>query len=194
MFIYLFIHLFIYFACVRFIKENSLIADTTCAWTLCPFSNFIFEFFFIFTSVKWFDILFHKSIPLNSVVFNPYMFVLELVTSSSCVFLKLCRLFFCLKWYHVKGGLILLRHWYISTIRIWKFCVWIFFFLLKSSSSSYDYVSVSYISLRALRLPLIFLQNVQISGQYLKFDEICASANTWPLSRFRNFLILRIWK
>ena len=32
-------------------------------------------------------------------------------------------------------------------------------------------------------------QNIQISGQYLTFDEIYASANTYFYSRFRNFLI-----
>ena len=33
------------------------------------------------------------------------------------------------------------------------------------------------------------VQKIQISGQYLKLDEMYASANTYSCSRFRNFLI-----
>ena len=89
----------------------------------------------------------------------------------------------------------LLRQLYTSIIRIRRFCVWIFFFPLKCSSSSYSRVCVSYVALSVLqwvftiRLRLILPQNIQISGQYLKFDEIYASANTCGCSRFRNFLI-----
>ena len=39
---------------------------------------------------------------------------------------------------------------YTSTITIWRFCEWIFFFPFKSSSFSYDRVWVSYIALRDL--------------------------------------------
>ena len=41
-----------------------------------------------FASLKWFGSLFHKNAPLNSVVFNPYIYVLHLLSSSRCVFLK----------------------------------------------------------------------------------------------------------
>ena len=95
----------------------------------------------------------------------------------------------------MKGGLMLLRHLYTSIIRIWRFCIWIFFFPHKCSSSSYDRVCVPYIAVSVLqlvftiRLSLILPQNIQISGQFLKFDEIYASANTCSCWRSSNFLI-----
>ena len=95
----------------------------------------------------------------------------------------------------MKGGIILVRHLYTSTIRIWRFCIWIFFFPLKYSTSSYDHVCASYIDLSVLywlftiRLSLILPQTIQISELYLKFDEIYASANTCTCSKFGNFLI-----
>ena len=44
----------------------------------------------------------------------------------------------------------MLRHLYISTIRIWRFCVWNLFSPIKSSSSSFDHVCVLYIALKNL--------------------------------------------
>ena len=126
---------------------------------------------------------------------NPYVIVLHLLSSHSCSFLRLYGLFLCLEQSHMKSGFTLLRHLYTSTIRIRGFCVWIFFFPIKCSSSSYDRLCVSCITLSVLqwvltiRLSLILPQNIQISGQYLKFDKIYASVNTSACSRFKNFLI-----
>ena len=41
-----------------------------------------------FANLKLFGSLFHRSAPLNSVVFNAYVFVLHWFSSSSCVFLQ----------------------------------------------------------------------------------------------------------
>ena len=126
--------------------------------------------------------------------FNPYIFVLLLLISSSSVFLKLyiyglflLNIIPCERRTCIVKAFINFNHQNLEILRM------DYLFLLKSNSS-YDRAYVIY-SPKCSVMGLInkiatgVLQNIQISGQYLKFDEISGSANTCTCSRFRNFLI-----
>ena len=79
---------------------------------------------------------------------------------------------------------------FTSTIRIWRFCAWIFFFPLKCSSSSDDRVCVSYIALKRSNSDIHPTNlSVEISGRFHPQNTILST-----ISRiFLEFLILYDW-
>ena len=136
-----------------------------------------------FASLKWFDSLFHKSSPLNSVVFSRYIFVLHLLSSSSCIFLK-----FNPMW---KADLYC---WGIDILQPSEFGDFAYGFSFSHLNVivliwSCLWSCFCIIWVFTIRLSVILPQSIEIRGQYLKFDEIYASANTSTCSRLRNFLI-----
>ena len=118
------------FTYVHFLKVDNLRADTTSTWPPCPFLNFIFEMYKGFCFLKMIWQFIPQSAPLNSVVFNSYVFVLHLLSLSISLVIWVI---FLLKIIPSERSTCVVQALYFN-IRIWRNCVWIFFFPLKCSS------------------------------------------------------------
>ena len=119
------------------------------------------------------DVLFHNRLPRNVIESMPNVLLFAAGICSKSLVLRSYLTSFLIKYFCLKGGLVLFSVSYISIISIRRFWVWIFvssFFANKASNvdswSSSSILSTRFCTLFILSFA-VFPQNVQIKGQYL---------------------------